>query len=216
MIPLSLRDIAGITGARLDQVADPAAVVTGPVTMDSRAAAPGALFAALPGSRADGHDFAAQAVAAGATAVLVSRPCGAPALIVPDVTVALGLLARAVVDRLPSLEIAGITGSAGKTTTKDLAAQLIEALGPTVAPRASWNNEIGHPLTVLRATADTRYLVLELSARGPGTSRSCAGSRRRGSAWCSAWATHTRGSSAASRRWLRPRVNCRPRSPLTA
>ena len=134
MIPLSLRDIAGITGARLDQVADPAAVVTGPVTMDSRAAAPGALFAALPGSRADGHDFAAQAVAAGATAVLASRPCGAPALIVPDVTVALGLLARAVVDRLPSLEIAGITGSAGKTTTKDLAAQLIEALGPTVGP----------------------------------------------------------------------------------
>jgi UDP-N-acetylmuramoyl-tripeptide--D-alanyl-D-alanine ligase len=87
---------------------------------------------------------------------------------VPDVTAALGLLARAVVDRLPSLEIAGITGSAGKTTTKDLAAQLAEALGPTVAPRASWNNEIGHPLTVLRATADTRYLVLELSARGPG------------------------------------------------
>ena len=168
MIPLSLSDIAGITGARLDQVADPAAMVTGPVTLDSRAAEPGALFAALPGSRADGHDFAAQAVAAGATAVLASRPCQAPALIVPDVAAALGLLARAVVDRLPRLEIAGITGSAGKTTTKDLAGQLVEALGPTVAPRASWNNEIGHPLTVLRATADTRYLVLELSARGPG------------------------------------------------
>jgi UDP-N-acetylmuramoyl-tripeptide--D-alanyl-D-alanine ligase len=91
-----------------------------------------------------------------------------PALIVPDVTEALGRLARAVVDALPGLRIAGITGSAGKTTTKDLAAQLVEALGPTVAPRASWNNEIGHPLTVLRATADTRYLVLELSARGPG------------------------------------------------
>ena len=168
MIPLSLSDIAGITGARLDQVPDPAALVTGPVTIDSRAAAPGALFAALPGSRADGHEFAAQAVAAGATAVLASRPCAAPALIVPDVTAALGQLARAVVDRLPSLEIAGITGSAGKTTTKDLAAQLAEGLGPTVAPRASWNNEIGHPLTVLRATPSTRYLVLELSARGPG------------------------------------------------
>ena len=168
MIPLSLSDIAAITGARLDQVADPAALVTGPVTLDSRAAEPGALFAALAGSRVDGHDFAAQAVAAGATAVLASRPCQAPALIVPDVTAALGLLARAVVDRLPSLEIAGITGSAGKTTTKDLATQLVEALGPTVAPRASWNNEIGHPLTVLRASEDTRYLVLELSARGPG------------------------------------------------
>ena len=95
-------------------------------------------------------------------------PCGVPALIVPDVTQALGRLARAVVDSLPDLRIAGITGSAGKTTTKDLAAQLVEHLGPTVAPRASWNNEIGHPLTVLRATAQTRYLVLELSARGPG------------------------------------------------
>jgi UDP-N-acetylmuramoyl-tripeptide--D-alanyl-D-alanine ligase len=168
VIPLSLSDIAGITGAALDQVADPAALVTGPVTIDSRAAGPGALFAALPGSRVDGHDFAPQAVAAGATVVLAIRPCGAPALIVPDVPAALGRLARAVVDRLPSLDIAGITGSAGKTTTKDLAAQLVEALGPTVAPRASWNNEIGHPLTVLRATEDTRYLVLELSARGPG------------------------------------------------
>ena len=173
MIPLSLGAIAELTGARLvgaapGQEADPATLVTGPVIIDSRAAAPGALFAALPGTRVDGHEFAAQAVAAGAAAVLATRPCGAPALIVPDVTQALGRLARAVVDALPSLQIAGITGSAGKTTTKDLAAQLVEALGPTVAPRASWNNEIGHPLTVLRATADTRYLVLELSARGPG------------------------------------------------
>ena len=168
MIPLSLGAIAGLTGGRLDQVADPAAVVAGPVIIDSRSAEPGALFAALPGARADGHDFAAQAVAAGAVAVLASRPCGAPAVLVPDVTAALARLARAVVDAAPGLQIAGITGSAGKTTTKDLAAQLIEGLGPTVAPRASWNNEIGHPLTVLRVTPDTRYLVLELSARGPG------------------------------------------------
>ena len=173
MIPLSLGAVAQLTGAQLTGAApgrepDPGTMITGPVTIDSRAAAPGALFAALPGTRVDGHDFAAQAVAAGAAAVLATRPCGVPALIVPDVTEALGRLARAVVDSLPDLRIAGITGSAGKTTTKDLAAQLVEALGPTVAPRASWNNEIGHPLTVLRATAQTRYLVLELSARGPG------------------------------------------------
>jgi UDP-N-acetylmuramoyl-tripeptide--D-alanyl-D-alanine ligase len=173
VIPLSLGAIAQLTGAQLTgpapgQDADPATLVTGPVIIDSRDAAPGALFAALPGTRVDGHEFAPQAVAAGAAAVLATRPCGVPALIVPDVTVALGRLARGVVDALPRLQIAGITGSAGKTTTKDLAAQLIEALGPTVAPRASWNNEIGHPLTVLRATAETRYLVLELSARGPG------------------------------------------------
>jgi UDP-N-acetylmuramoyl-tripeptide--D-alanyl-D-alanine ligase len=73
-----------------------------------------------------------------------------------------------VVDRLPDLTIAGITGSAGKTTTKDLTAQLAETLGPTVAPRGSFNNEIGHPLTVLGVTEQTRYLISELSARGPG------------------------------------------------
>jgi UDP-N-acetylmuramoyl-tripeptide--D-alanyl-D-alanine ligase len=91
-----------------------------------------------------------------------------PALIVPDVPAALAALAAAVVRRRPGLIIAAITGSAGKTTTKDLAAQLIETLGPAVSPRNSYNNELGHPLTVLRVTEQTRYLVAEMSARGPG------------------------------------------------
>jgi UDP-N-acetylmuramoyl-tripeptide--D-alanyl-D-alanine ligase len=89
-------------------------------------------------------------------------------VVVADVPAALAALARALVDELPDLVIVGITGSAGKTTTKDLAAQLISTLGPTVWPANSFNNEIGHPLTVLRADAGTRYLVAELSARGPG------------------------------------------------
>ncbi|HUD39615.1 MAG TPA: UDP-N-acetylmuramoyl-tripeptide--D-alanyl-D-alanine ligase [Streptosporangiaceae bacterium] len=168
MIPLPIEQVARSTGGVLDHVADPAAVVAGPVVIDSRLAGPGALFAALPGERADGHDFAAAAVAAGATLVLATRPVGVPAVIVPDVLAALAALARALVDELPDLVIAGITGSAGKTTTKDLAAQLIATLGPTVWPANSFNNEIGHPLTVLRADAGTRYLVAELSARGPG------------------------------------------------
>jgi UDP-N-acetylmuramoyl-tripeptide--D-alanyl-D-alanine ligase len=168
VIPLTLGGIASRTGGDARALPDASAVVTGPVVIDSREVTPGALFAALPGIRSDGHDFAARAVAAGAAGVLASRPCGVPAIIVPDVTAALGALARSVVDELPQLQIAGITGSAGKTTTKDLTAQLVEALGPSVAPPGSWNNEIGHPLTVLRATRDTRYLVLELSARGPG------------------------------------------------
>ena len=175
MIPLSLAQIAGITGAALDQVPDPQALVRGPVVIDSREAAPGALFAALPGERVDGHDFAVAAVAAGAVAVLACRPAGVPALIVPDVQAALAPLARAVVDRLPQLTIAGITGSSGKTTTKDLLAQVAERLGPTVAPPGSFNNELGHPLTVLRADERTRYLVLELGARGRGhIARLCA------------------------------------------
>jgi UDP-N-acetylmuramoyl-tripeptide--D-alanyl-D-alanine ligase len=168
VIPLPLGQVAEVTGAVLADVPDAGAVVTGPVVIDSRDAARGALFAALAGSRVDGHDFAAAAVRAGAVAVLASRPVGVPALVVDDVQRALGALARAVIDQLPELTIIGITGSAGKTTTKDLAAQLIEQLGPTVSPPGSFNNEIGHPLTALRATGQTRYLVAEMSARGIG------------------------------------------------
>jgi UDP-N-acetylmuramoyl-tripeptide--D-alanyl-D-alanine ligase len=167
VIPLSLAAIAEITGATPGPMTDTAAVASS-VVIDSRQAGPGALFAALPGERVDGHDFAAAALGRGAVAVLASRPVGVPALITPDVPGALAALARAVTGALPGLTIAGITGSMGKTTTKDLAAQLIERLGPTVAPHGSYNNEIGHPLTVLRVTEQTRYLVLELSARGAG------------------------------------------------
>ncbi len=167
MIPLSLARIAQITGGQLCH-GDPAAVVSGEVVIDSRRAGPGGLFAAVAGERSDGHDFAAAAVAAGATAVLATRPVPVPSVLVADVPAALASLARAVVDALPATRIAGITGSSGKTSTKDLAAQLVERLGPTIAPAGSFNNEFGHPLTVLRADASTRYLVLELSARGIG------------------------------------------------
>jgi UDP-N-acetylmuramoyl-tripeptide--D-alanyl-D-alanine ligase len=167
VIPLSLAAVAEITGARPGPATDLCAVADS-VVIDSRTAGRGALFAALPGERVDGHDFAAAAVERGAVAVLASRPVGVPALLTPDVPAALAALARAVTRALPGLTIAGITGSVGKTTTKDLAAQLIERLGPTVAPHGSYNNELGHPLTVLRVTAETRYLVLELSARKAG------------------------------------------------
>ena len=171
MIPLTLARIAEITGGRL--LGDPAAVVTGEVVIDSRRAGPGGLFAAVAGERADGHHFASAAVAAGAVAVLATRPVPVPSVLAPsilvgDVPAALAALAAFVAGSLPAVAIAGITGSSGKTTTKDLAAQLIERLGPTIAPAGSFNNEFGHPLTVLRADASTRYLVLELSARGPG------------------------------------------------
>jgi UDP-N-acetylmuramoyl-tripeptide--D-alanyl-D-alanine ligase len=172
MIPLSAAEIAKITGGTvtgMSENADPR--ITGPVVIDSRRAEPGALFAALPGDRVDGHDYAPAAVAAGAAAVLASRPlpeAGAPVIVVPDVTVALGRLAHAVLDRLPDAAIAAITGSAGKTSTKDLTAQLVERLGPTIAPEGNFNNELGLPLTVLRADASTRYLILEMGARGIG------------------------------------------------
>ncbi|WP_433185047.1 UDP-N-acetylmuramoyl-tripeptide--D-alanyl-D-alanine ligase [Actinoallomurus sp. CA-150999] len=167
MIPLSLARIAEITRGRMDG-ASPEAVVSGPVVIDSRKAEPGALFVAFQGEHADGHDFAAQAVEAGAAAVLAERPVGVPAIVVDDVLTALSALARAVVDRLPGTTVIGVTGSAGKTSTKDLMAWLTGRLGPAVAPPGSFNNEIGHPLTVLRADESTRYLVLEMGARGIG------------------------------------------------
>src|ERR1700733_12977583 len=153
----------------VDHLAD--AIVTGPVVIDSRQAVPGALFAALPGERVDGHDYAAAAVRNGAAAILAARPlaaAAAPVIVVADVTIALGLLARAVLDRLPGATVVGITGSSGKTSTKDLTAQVVERLGPTVSPEGSLNNELGLPLTVLRADETTRYLILEMSARGIG------------------------------------------------
>jgi len=166
VIPLSLAQVARITGG--DLRADGAAVVTGEVVIDSRRAGPGGLFAAVAGERADGHDFAAGAIAAGAVAVLATRPVPVPSVLVADVEDALAALARYVTAALPAARIAGITGSSGKTSTKDLAAQLAERLGPTIAPAGSFNNELGLPLTVLRADPSTRYLVLELSARGLG------------------------------------------------
>ncbi len=168
MIPLSLGEIARITGARLDGGADPAAVVTGSVVIDSRRAGAGGLFAAVEGERVDGHDFAAAARDAGAAAMLGTRPAGVPGLLVDDVPTALAKLAQEVVARLPEVTIAGLTGSAGKTSTKDLTAQLVERLGPTISPEGSWNNEFGFPLTVLRADEQTRFMVLEMAARGPG------------------------------------------------
>jgi UDP-N-acetylmuramoyl-tripeptide--D-alanyl-D-alanine ligase len=190
MIPMTLGDIAAAVGGRLHRATGDE-VVSGTVEFDSREVGAGGLFVAVPGERVDGHDYAAEAMAAGAVGVLAARPVDAPAVLVPPVDDAhrrsvalagdidgsgaavlagLGALAHEVADGLCAggLTIVGITGSSGKTSTKDLMAQLLEPMGETVAPPGSFNNELGHPWTVLRATAATRYLVLELSARGPG------------------------------------------------
>jgi len=169
VIALTAAEVAAATGGRLDAV-DPHVEVAGPVVIDSREVVPGGLFVALPGEHVDGHDFADRAAQAGASLVLAARPTGAPSVIVEDVELALGALAREVLGRLrpEGLKVVGITGSVGKTTTKDLLLQVLGASGPTVAPVASFNNEIGLPLTVLRADATTRFLVLEMGAAALG------------------------------------------------
>jgi UDP-N-acetylmuramoyl-tripeptide--D-alanyl-D-alanine ligase len=193
MIDLTVAQIAEIVGGTLADISPEAAAelhVTGTVEFDSRAVGPGGLFLALPGARSDGHDHAPSAVAAGAVAVLAARPVGVPAIVVaPEpgdrragvlehdtdgsgaaVLAALARLAKAVAAELVAggLTVVGITGSSGKTSTKDLVAAVLEPLGEVVAPPGSFNNELGHPWTVLRATRDTDYLILEMSARHPG------------------------------------------------
>jgi UDP-N-acetylmuramoyl-tripeptide--D-alanyl-D-alanine ligase len=171
MIPLSLAEVAALVGGRLAN-ADPQARVTGSVEFDSRAITPGGLFVALRGEHADGHEYGPAAVRSGAVAVLGTREMdGVPAVLVPDALAAMATLARTVVDRLVAagqsgLTVIGLTGSSGKTTTKDLIAQVTSDCGPTVAPAGTFNNELGHPYTVLKAKEATRYLVLEMGARG--------------------------------------------------
>jgi UDP-N-acetylmuramoyl-tripeptide--D-alanyl-D-alanine ligase len=167
VIPLTLAEVAEAVGGSTHDIPDPDAPVTGPVVIDSREVKPGGLFAAFAGEHVDGHDYARQAVEAGAVAVLATRPVGVPAIVVTDVQDALGALAQHVIERLGTTVVA-LTGSSGKTSTKDLIAQLLRHLGPTVWTPGSLNNEIGLPLTALRATEETRHLVLEMGARGVG------------------------------------------------
>jgi len=194
VIDLTLARIAEIVGGRLSDIGIGAAEairVTGTVEFDSRSITPGGLFLALPGAHSDGHDFAGAAVEAGAVAVLAARPVGVPAIVAPAASAvdahagvleydadgsgaavlgALARLAGAVAADLVAggLRIVGITGSSGKTSTKDLIAAVLRPLGEVVAPPGSFNNELGHPWTVLRATERTDFLVLEMSARHAG------------------------------------------------
>ena len=179
MIAFTAAEIADITKGRLD--ADPGITPLSVVT-DSREATPGSLYVAKPGEYADGHDFTADAFAAGATLALVERPVAGPdgapypSIVVPDAVLAMGALAAEAVRRIRAaraeaqdeLTVIGITGSAGKTTTKDLLAGIFALHGNTVAPRGSYNGEIGVPLTVFTAGTDTRYLVIEMGATGIG------------------------------------------------
>ena len=173
MIALTAAQIAEAVSGTLSATLDPATVLVH-VTPDSReVTAEGTLYVAKPGERADGHDFIDAALGAGAAAVLAERathaPDGAahPAILVEDAVLAMGALAREVVRRVREhspTTVIGITGSAGKTTTKDLLAALLATQGPTVAPVGSYNGEVGVPLTVFRAELDTRFLVVEMGA----------------------------------------------------
>jgi UDP-N-acetylmuramoyl-tripeptide--D-alanyl-D-alanine ligase len=169
MIPMPLRDVAVLADGSLDPVESGGIVVDGRVVTDSREAGPGSLYVARVGEHADGHAYVAAARDRGAVAALTSRVVDElPCVVVDDVQTAFGRLARGVVDRATGLTVVAVTGSSGKTSTKDLLAQVLGTAGETVAPVNSLNGEIGVPLTVCRLTPATRFLVAEMGARGVG------------------------------------------------
>ena len=178
MIALSLTDIAAAANGELHLAAGPAALtaeslVSGAVHTDSREVGAGDVFVAKPGEETDGHLFAPAAVAGGAAVIIVERLLDLPVaqVLVPDAVTALGDLATVVIARvraLGRLKIVGVTGSNGKTTTKNLLRAILERVGPTVAARASFNNEVGAPLTMLEVTEETEFLVAEMGASDIG------------------------------------------------
>ncbi|WP_294181432.1 UDP-N-acetylmuramoyl-tripeptide--D-alanyl-D-alanine ligase [uncultured Schumannella sp.] len=172
MISLTVAEIAEAVGARIPDGAAETAV-GGSVETDSRLVTPGSIFFALPGEVTDGHLFAEAAVENGAALVIAERPLelSVPVLVVADGVVALAALARDVVARVRSLgrlRVAAVTGSNGKTTTKNLLRAILGVEGPTVAPEGSFNNHVGAPISMLRVDESTEYLVVEMGASGVG------------------------------------------------
>ena len=173
MIPLTIDQIARAVAGEVRPPAAGGTLIDGAVETDSREIAVGGVFVARVGEAMDGHDFAAKAVERGAALLLVERPLqlDVPQIVVADATLALAALAKDVVARVREggrLRVIGITGSNGKTTTKNLLREILGRVGPTVAAHASFNNEVGAPMTMLRVTHSTEFLVAEMGASGPG------------------------------------------------
>lgn len=174
MISLSIAEIAQAMNGTILR-GNPDQIISGPVETDSRLIVLGGIFFAKIGEHEDGHDYVASALAAGAALAIVSRSLSDVAIDqikVSDTVAALSQLAKFVLERVRSagqLKVIGITGSNGKTSTKNMLEKILSNRGETVAPVASFNNEVGLPLTVLRLTSSTKYLILEMGAAGVGS-----------------------------------------------
>ena len=173
MIELTLADLAGIVGGVLHGAADATHVLSGDVVVDSRLASSGSVFIAMRGATTDGHEFAQSAIASGARAIIAERelPVDVPVIVVDDSLRALTDLAREVVARVRSkgtLRVVAVTGSNGKTTTKNMLRAILGTAGSVVAPRESFNNEVGAPLSMLDITDETDFLVVEMGASAVG------------------------------------------------
>jgi len=174
MLSLTLAEIAFALSGQIIR-GDSSRVVSGAVETDSRQIVSGGIFFAKLGEKEDGHNYVADALDQGATLAIVSRPVEnveIDQVLVSDTIEALSELAAFVLDRVRSkgsLRVVGITGSNGKTSTKNMLEKILSSHGETIAPIASFNNEVRLPLTVLRITESTQFLILEMGAAGVGS-----------------------------------------------
>ena len=174
MISMSLEEIAVAVSGEIYK-GKPETLVSGVCDTDSRKIEPGGIFFAKLGESEDGHKYLVDAALSGAALAIVSTPkedLETDQIVVADTVAALSKLAEAVLNRVRAsgqLKVVGITGSNGKTSTKNMLGAILGPKGKTVVPVASYNNEVGLPLTVLRIEQDTKFLVLELGAAGLGS-----------------------------------------------
>ena len=164
---MTIAEIAAAVDGTIVQL-DPGSITTASPVIDSRKADPTTFFIALPGARVDGNDFAQSAISAGAQFSLMTVNLGLPSIIVKDAAAALTALAGYARQKMTTCTFIAITGSQGKTTTKDLAGQILSTVGEVVVPQGSFNNEIGVPLTILQCSDTTQFCLLEMGARHVG------------------------------------------------
>lgn len=167
MIKISAKEFAQIVSGQLFAISDDEVLSQTPA-INSKIATAENFFAAFVGENADGHDYVIDAISNGAKFALVSKPVSVPSILVKDVGAALLQLSKAVRDRLPDMKVIGITGSQGKTTTKEYLASILSLVGETVSTKGNFNTDIGLPLTILRADEKTQFCILEMGARHAG------------------------------------------------
>lgn len=166
MIPLTISQISEVISGKI--VGDGNKLISGAAFFDSREIVSNGIFLALKGENVDGHDFAISALKGGAGVVICTQESGDTCIVVPDVVEAVTKLAAHVRQMIPGMKVVAITGSHGKTTTKDLSKHLLSMMGETVAPRSSFNNDLGVPVTILECSTDTKFCILEMGARNLG------------------------------------------------
>jgi UDP-N-acetylmuramoyl-tripeptide--D-alanyl-D-alanine ligase len=165
MIDLQAVKIAEIVGGKL--IGSDVTVTAAPV-FNSKSAISGSIFLALVGENADGHQYISDAFANGAVLAITTREVSERCIVVNDVMTALNQLAKFVRSSLPDLKVIALTGSQGKTTTKDLLNHILSTVAPTIAPAGNFNNELGAPITLLQCGANTKFCILEMGARHIG------------------------------------------------